>query len=243
MYNQICSYGMIIEYKECGITMKQFLDKIKIKYPLERYTFTARLDPMACGIIPLIDKQQFKNVNSYLKTDKTYQVRIILGLSTDSDDVLGKIQNMNPYYFDKIDVTKFFPYFEKNNITFEQKYHYFSSKRIYNRYKNKKDIEQTHPVTIYKSTVISHGTIYMKQWLTQVIYDINKVDKTQNFRQDEILDQWNKINCYSENKILTYIDVELDVSSGFFVRQFIRDVSDELNIPMLAYKITRIKIN
>jgi len=230
-------------YKDCGLTMKQFLNDINERYPDEKYTFTARLDPMACGLVPLIPKKEFKNIYSHYKYGKTYQVRVILGISTDSDDVLGKIEKLDESYFDDIDLKSFECYFEKKNITYNQKYHYFSSKRIYNRLKNKKDIEYTHPVTIYKSSILSKGKLYFSKWISQVIININKVDKEKDFRQTEIIEQWRiKNNCY-DSKILNYIDLELKVSSGFYVRQFIRDISEKINIPMLAYKITRVSID
>lgn len=234
---------MITEYKDCGITMKQFLDIIKDKYPEDDYTFTARLDPMACGLVPLIPKSEFKNIASYLKNDKTYQVRVIIGIRTDSDDVLGKIESIDTKYFKSMDIGKLKPYFEKDDVTFDQKYHYFSSKRIYNRLKKKEDVECKHKVTLYKSRIKSYGSIYFNNWVNQVMLEINKVDKSKDFRQTDILEQWeNKNNCYG-NRILNFIDLELKVSSGFFVRQFVRDVSEEINVPMLAYKITRTKID
>lgn len=234
---------MITEYKECGITMNQFLEQMKLKYPEDDYTFTARLDPMACGLVPLIPKKEFKNINSYLKNNKTYQVRVIVGIRTDSDDVLGKIERIEPKYFESMDIGKLKPYFEREDLTFDQKYHYFSSKRIYNRLKKKEDVECKHKVTLYKSRIKSSGSLSLNKWINQVMLDINKVDKSKDFRQSEILEQWeNKNDCYG-NKILNYLDLELKVSSGFFVRQFVRDVSEEMNIPMLAYKITRIKVD
>lgn len=236
---------MITEFKECGITMKQFLEQIKIKYTEEDYTFTARLDPMACGLVPLIPKKEFKNIEKYLKNDKTYTVRIIFGIKTDSDDVLGKIENIYPQYFENIDIKKYKKYkkyFEKKDITFDQKYHYFSSKRICYRYKKKKDKVFYHKVTLYKSNILNIGTINFNTWINTIMLDIDKVDKSKDFRQNYILEQWKIKSNYYKDKILNYIDLELNVSSGFFVRQFVRDLSEEIDIPMLAYKITRTKI-
>ena len=45
---------MYLEYKETGITMQQFINLIKEKYPHKKYAYTARLDPMARGIVPIL---------------------------------------------------------------------------------------------------------------------------------------------------------------------------------------------
>ena len=83
---------MFMEYKECELQWISFWRKwersILIKVNIHR-----RLDPMACGIVPLIQKDEFKNIGNHLKTNKTYRTRVILGLKTDSDDVLGMIED------------------------------------------------------------------------------------------------------------------------------------------------------
>lgn len=231
----------ITEYKEPGYTMNQFLEQIHKKYPERKYTFTARLDPMACGLVPLIEKENFKNFDSYLSAKKTYTVRVILGLKTDSDDVLGMIENMDEDYFKYVyNPTNLYTYFEKENETFEQKYHYFSTKRLIARMKGKEDGHFKHIVTIFKSRVKDFGAIKMNDWIDKIRNDISKVDKTKQFRQTEVIKQWDSLK--DKYDLLNYIDLELDVSSGFFVRQFISDISEKSKIPMLAYLITRTSV-
>jgi len=226
---------LILEDKKCGETMSVFLKRIqkKYNYPI---TYTARLDPMAQGKVPLISKSEFKNIKEHFKTNKTYSVRVIFGFQTDSDDVLGKIERK---FIREFDISKLKPYFERLNYTYNQKYHYFSSKRLAKR-NQKKDENFTHQVTIFKSRITSQGSLSFFHWRNQVIMNIDKIDKSKNFRQEEIIEQWQEQPNY---KSINYLDLELDVSSGFFVRQFIRDIIEETGIPMLAYNITRLYID
>jgi len=221
------------ENKLCGETMTMFLNRIKKNYAID-VTYVARLDPMAQGKVPIIPKSEFNNIRKYFNSNKKYQVRVIFGYQTDSDDVLGIIQNKKEI----LDISKYKSYFEKCNYTFHQKYHYFSSKRNTKR-KIKKDENYTHQVTIYNSKIISQGSLSFFHWKNQVISDIEKIDKTKNFRQEEIIEQWST----EQNDNISYLDLELNVSSGFFVRQFIRDISEEINIPILAFKINRMCVD
>lgn len=228
----------ITEYKDLGYTMNQFLEQIHLKYPGKKYTFTARLDPMACGLVPLIEKKDFKDFDSYLSSNKKYTVQIILGLQTDSDDVLGMIESIDLDYLKyTYNPTNLYSYFEKEYESFEQKYHYFSTKRLIARMKGKEDGHFKHIVSIFNSNVKDFGVLNFNEWVDSICSDIEKVDKTKKFRQKEIIEQWN--NLKNKDYILNYIDLELNVSSGFFVRQFIRDINEKSKIPMLAYKITR----
>jgi len=44
-------------------------------------------------------------------------------------------------------------------------------------------------------------------------------------------------------KPIKYITLQLHVGSGFFVRQFIRDISDKIGIPLMCYDIHRTSID
>jgi hypothetical protein len=101
--------------------------------------------------------------------------------------------------------------------------------------KHSKLDDSFHSVEIIKSDIITTGFINYDDWKEEIITTINKIDKTKNFRQHQIIDQWNKIVLDK----LPFIDLELHVSSGFFVRQFIRDLSIKLKQPMLAFDIYR----
>ena len=91
---------MEVYYKEPGETMNQFIIKLQEKLNTKKLAYTARLDPMARGLVPVLINSECKNINNYLKTNKIYRVKIIKGIQTDSDDCLGIIQNN---LLDKID--------------------------------------------------------------------------------------------------------------------------------------------
>ena len=46
-----------------------------------------------------------------------------------------------------------------------------------------------------------------------------------------------------KKKSSNYITLQLHVGSGFFVRQFIRDISDKIGIPLMCYDINRTSID
>jgi tRNA U55 pseudouridine synthase TruB len=189
---------------------------------------------MARGLVPILVDDECKDIDKYLSTNKIYNVKIILGIQTDSDDPLGLIEKVNLIE----NFEDFFREYKDNfiikNYKFDQKYHYFSTKAMSMRKHSKLD-DSFHSVEIIKSDIITTGFINYNDWKEEIITTINKIDKTKNFRQHQIIDQWNKIVLDK----LPFIDLELHVSSGFFVRQFIRDLSIKLKQPMLAFDIYR----
>lgn len=218
---------MILEYKDAGLTIDQFIKIIKQKYPDNKIAYAGRLDPMARGLVPILFDEECYNMEQYTTRDKVYRVKVIVGVQTDSDDPLGIIQNTQNdlHSMNNIEILIVRP-----QLSFYQSYHYFSTKQINSRRKNK-DTISGHIVSLYKSSIISKGTISSNEWIDT----IDKVDKNKNFRQKEIIEQWSNF----EKKIFDYIELEIHVSSGFFVRQFIRDTSDVIGIPLMCYDIHR----
>lgn len=105
-----------------------------------------------------------------------------------------------------------------------QKFHYFSTKALSMRHQNKME-DSFHNVELKKSNILSTGFIDYKDWSKEIIDNINTIDITKNFRQKDIINQWNILKLDK----LPFIELELTVSSGFFVRQFVRDLSIQLD--------------
>jgi tRNA U55 pseudouridine synthase TruB len=242
---------MLEFYKEPGVTPLEFINTIKKQYPDKKICYTARLDPMARGTIPVLFGEECKDMHNYTNLSKTYEVKVIIGLKTDSDDVLGILEDNLPNTLDNTSILlylyKYKYFFEiENEITITQKYHYFSTKSLLARSKGK-DIdtkEHSHSVTLFSSKIIDRGELDFRDWINECISIIDKVDKTKNFRQKEIIEQWqNVLNQEKDTTKINYITLRLHVGSGFFVRQFIRDSSDALGIPLMCYDIHRISID
>jgi hypothetical protein len=198
----------------------------------------------------------------YTKLNKTYEVMVIIGYKTDTDDAMGLLYHntsktaLQPYInFEEI-VSKYNSYFEIDNDTHDsiinQKFHYYSTKALAARSKNNYE-NFYHNVKLFSSHIIDRGELDFTEWVNECCTIIDKVDKTKNFRQKEIIEQWQsfvsnvsdkieKIEIEKEKKI-EYIKLKLHVGSGFFVRQHIRDISDKIGIPLMCYDINRISID
>ena len=238
---------MIEYYKEPGITPLEFINTVKKEFPDKKICYTARLDPMARGLIPILFGEDCKLMNLYTCLSKTYEVKVIIGLATDTDDALGII-TQNTLNISSNQTTSHYilsnykSIFEiENELTLNQKYHYYSTKALLSRSKNNFDTHY-HSVKLYHSSVIDSGELDFNIWKNECINTINKVDKTKEYRQNEIIKQWNDLS--NEIKApLHYITLQLYVSSGFFIRQYIRDISEKIGIPLMCYDINRVNIN
>lgn len=233
--------------KPNGLTSKDFADKIKEKNKLKKICFCGRLDPMARGKMLLLGNEMCKNMNNYLKSDKIYQFEIILGLQTDSDDPLGIIQNTILDFDVEETVKKIKNYIINFQEDFSQDFHKYSSIMINGKpswlhviENNKNIIIPKHNVKIFQKKIIKIKERILSDFINEIINVILKVNKKHNFRQEEIVKQWKEFNFYE--KKLTSIMIELEVSSGFYIRQFIRDMSNKIGIPLMVYDINRTSI-
>lgn len=245
-----------MEYiKPTGCTTVQFINLIKDNEKLDKITFSGRLDPMARGKILIFKNEDCKLAKDYHSNKKTYQFEVIIGIKTDTDDALGIIDE---YLIDNINnnvsdyILKIVDYVNNldDNI-FEQRYHDFSSKVFFKNknFVDKNKLNLINKVQIYDKNIIGNNVYCYKHWIKNIIDNINSIDNNNSknnsknsFRQDEIMNQWNKISNNNNLKKNIYsVKIELSVSSGFYVRQFVNDMSFKLSIPLMVYDINRVE--
>ena len=95
-----------------------------------------------------------------------------------------------------------------------------------------------HQVSIKSYKVIERIVRDFDIFKNNIVRTINSIPDKHTFRQNETINQWN--NFYFD-KIYS-LKLEIRVTSGFYVRQFVRDMSKALDFPLMVYDINRIKI-
>ena len=170
---------------------------------------------MARGTMIFLENEELKNMDYYLNKSKIYEFEIILGLSTDTDDILGLFDKIPKllYDFDKIKmkIYKIIQDLNKNGQQM-QKYHPYSSYLL-----RKNDIKNLYgngnlkiifhmmkyqlKMLIYMIEILSYHNYNYKYLLYDFINRINKIDKQYDFRQKEIITQpafeFNSISLYA----------------------------------------------
>lgn len=238
--------------KDAGNTMIQTIDKFKQENNINnKVCYCGRLDPMARGKVLLLVGDECKKMNDYLGTIKEYEFEILFGLSTDTDDPLGIINNIHEYTEDEVKyyLEKIKEYISDKIGCFEQKFHNYSSKRIKGKplwvyySNNDSDTNDTylhvsHNVNIFNVIYKPIKKYDFNEWKLNIINIVNKIDKKNNFRQEIIINNYNKL----ELNYLYSLPIKIKVSSGFYVRQLVADIKNHFNIAVLTYDINRINI-
>ena len=81
-------------YKPVGLSPLQAVDKFRLKhreYSKVKMGYAGRLDPMAEGVLLVLVGEENKKIRKYLGYDKEYRAEILIGLKSDSCDVLGMV--------------------------------------------------------------------------------------------------------------------------------------------------------
>ena len=84
---------IILIDKPKGITSFDVIRIIKKKYNIQKAGHAGTLDPNATGLMIIGIGNGTKKLNQYLKLDKVYNASILIGISTDTFDIDGKIIN------------------------------------------------------------------------------------------------------------------------------------------------------
>ena len=79
-------------YKKVGQTPLEALEVLRKKKKLSlsaKLSYAGRLDPMASGVLLILQGATQTQREKYLSLDKKYRAKILLGFGSDSFDLLG----------------------------------------------------------------------------------------------------------------------------------------------------------
>ncbi len=84
-------FSLLMVNKPKGITSTEVLNKIKEKFNLKKVGHTGTLDPFAEGLLILLLGRATRLAEYYQKLPKTYIATGLLGITTDTYDITGKV--------------------------------------------------------------------------------------------------------------------------------------------------------
>ena len=83
--------GVIIINKEDGLTSQAVVNRVKRIFGEAKAGHTGTLDPMATGVLPVLLGRGVKASEFMLTSDKHYIATLLLGVTTDTEDVTGEV--------------------------------------------------------------------------------------------------------------------------------------------------------
>lgn len=240
---------MIIQ-KRSGETPLAALTRLRKEKPdlaKEKLSYAGRLDPLAEGEMLVLVGEACKHRSQYLDLDKTYEVDILCGVSTDTHDVLGLATNTSEKKVTQADMEGILQTFVGLQ---RQMYPMYSSKTLdgkalFAHARSGRDIKDSRrpykDVTIYSIHTKKCYTLSVKKLQTIIKEKINSV--IGDFRQKEILARWEEY--FAKNPVDTYMvcSVEVHCSSGTYMRTLADEVGKKIGTEALALHIKRTKVH
>jgi len=242
--------SVIAIYKKIGETPLEALARLRQSVPEykdETLSYAGRLDPMASGVMLVLSGDANKEREKYLNLNKDYSAEIIFGVSTDTYDILGLITTMSKVPFDMVDIEKkVTEKMQEMKGTFSQKYPEYSSKPVdgqplfMHARAGKRVSVPSHDVTVYDAGLTSVKLINTTELLSRIERQVNDVKG--DFRQADIISMWKEKLTQTNAKAFVVAEVDLSVSSGFYVRQYAHDIGQMLEVPACALSILRTRV-
>jgi tRNA pseudouridine(55) synthase len=236
--------GFHLLWKKLGETPNELILRWKEENPEYKNipaTYAGRLDPMAEGVTIILSGEKVHEKEKYLNLEKEYEFQVLWGVFTDTGDVLGKVSGLDSMVPEQAEIEK-----HLRVGVFEQKYPAYSSKPVdgkplwqWAREGKLNNIKiPTHEVKINSAFFMKREKIKGEELISEITSRINNVKG--DFRQKEILKTWKETLKDEETYIVDKI--RINVSSGFYVRQFVMDLADLLKTKATTFHIKRLRI-
>lgn len=239
---------MEIIHKKVGETPLQALLRVRKRIKNKKLSYIGRLDPMAEGkMIVLVGDIENKERSKYLRLEKEYIATFVVGVSTDSGDVLG-IPNLFQKNISEINDIKIKSAIEELKKIKMQKYPWLSGKTIkgikmFDLFKSGKYLELKRPsqkVNIKKISEIKFDSISSSVLKKNIQKKISLVSG--DFRQKEIIKNWIKFFELAKISNFKKVSFRVHVSSGTFIREFSDLLSKKTGYQFVLFNLKRTKI-
>ncbi len=98
--------GIVVLKKEEGMTSQAAVNKIKRIFGASKAGHTGTLDPLATGVLPILLDRAVKASEYMLSSDKYYRATLLLGITTDTEDITGNILSECNIYPEEKEILK-----------------------------------------------------------------------------------------------------------------------------------------
>ena len=230
-------------HKEIGETPLEAIEKFKksnpeyIDIPM---TYAGRLDPMAEGVLIVLVGEECKNKDKYLGLDKEYEIEVLCGVKTDTQDILGLIRGINIEKHSDVTLEK---YVKK----FTQTYPMYSSKTVrgkqlyeYARAGEEPDDIPTKEVEIYSIENIGKRELNGEEIARTALEKISSVNG--DFRQEDIAQDWQDFGQEFSTIDFNIMKLRVKCSSGTYMRTLAETIGKNVGVGAIAYSIKRVKV-
>ncbi len=244
---------MIIINKQIGETPLSALKKFRQKNPEyedARLSYAGRLDPMASGLLLILEDEEINQREKYLNLDKAYEFQVLFGVTTDTYDLLGVVDQIQkePVSVDKQQVDKFLPELTGRQ---EMKYPPYSSKTVAVDGKKKSlwklarsgRIDEvtlpTKEVEVYSLSCQEVQSVTKNYIINYIIKHVGSVEG--DFRQEEIIEQWKQslVGAPDEFKLGSF---QMKCSSGTYVRRIAQRLGEQTECGAVTFSIKRTRV-
>lgn len=227
-----------------GLTPLQALDRlrqVRPEYADSKLSYAGRLDPMAEGVMLVLVGEANQSRSQYLGLDKEYQVEVLIGVSTDTGDVLGLITDQVKRSVDVAQIeSQVVSIVNKFKGRFTQDYPKYSSPVIAGKEGFTKEVE-IYRIEAKKVDAIS--ALAVSEVLNAKLGQFIKINPREEFRQSEVLSGWQFwLDSIDGEDKLAVVTVRVQCSSGVYMRVLAERLGVALGYPALALSIVRTKV-
>lgn len=254
--------GIIPMYKPAGWTPLQAIERLKALRPElrgQKVACAGRLDPMAEGVLVVLAGEQLKQFDQFCSLDKEYEAEILLGITSDTGDVMGMTESRKvhqvhkacpvvPPQADTTGVIKSLAV-EIDNLKGDLRLPVpvYSSWRVqgkplywWARQGRLHEIEiPLHEISIFRTQWLGASDIEAVEVRHSVMERLHAVHG--DFRQETIHEQWKHVLDHAHAPFLTF-SFYIHCSSGTYVRSVVQELGKRLGTKMLLYRLVRTRV-
>ncbi len=213
--------------------------------------YAGRLDPMASGKLLVLVGEECKRQKEYHALDKEYVVEVLLGISSDTGDVLGITKAHAVVFPTTKEAKKMLASFVG---PYQSPYPQFSSKTVQGKPLFQWALEEEHV-----EKPLQHGRIHAlayeglrrvsTRWIDTYVKKkiasltpVTEVSKAlgRDFRKEEVRDGWEK--TLHANRVYPVLTIRVRTSAGVYMRTLAEDIGKGTGTSALALSIRRTRI-
>lgn len=233
--------------KKLGQTPFEALNLLKKKKWINqasKLTYAGRLDPMATGALIILENATQKEKEKIQNLDKVYKAQIILGLTSDSFDLLGIPKKGDIKKVSSEKIKKIIKQLKgKQNFQVPK----FSSipfrgEPLFQLAKRNLIDENELPFRareIKKIKILRIFKIHSRKLLEYIFSSIKKVKG--DFRQEKILNSWANLLKKHKQKFLI-IEVIIHCQSGTYIRSLADKIGRIIGTGAVLFKLKRLSV-